>query len=94
MRTLLFRALLISAFCLPVVAAQTQAPNPLLDQLKSSNADQRAKAVEMAAAAFETAGWHAPQWLQSPLPGRRGSIEYLLHLRRGGPPAKRTFGCK
>ena len=45
MRTLLFRALLISAFCLPVVAAQTQAPNPLLDQLKSSNADQRAKAA-------------------------------------------------
>lgn len=40
---------LSSAFCLflSVVPAltQTQAPNPLLDQLKSSNADQRAKAA-------------------------------------------------
>jgi len=47
-----------------------------------ARADQRAKAVEMAAAAFEASGWHAPRWTQSPLPGRRGSIEYLLHVRR------------
>jgi 23S rRNA (cytidine1920-2'-O)/16S rRNA (cytidine1409-2'-O)-methyltransferase len=45
--------------------------------------DQRAKAVEMAAAAFEGTGWHAPRWIQSPLPGRRGAVEYLIHLRRG-----------
>jgi 23S rRNA (cytidine1920-2'-O)/16S rRNA (cytidine1409-2'-O)-methyltransferase len=50
-----------------------------------AHADQRAKAVEVAAAAFEAASWHAPRWIQSPLPGRRGSIEYLLHLRRGHP---------
>ena len=48
-----------------------------------AHADQRAKAVEVAAAALEGTGWHAPRWIQSPLPGRRGSIEYLLHLRRG-----------
>ena len=50
-----------------------------------ARADQRDKAVEVAAAAFETTGWHAPRWIQSPLRGRRGSIEYLLHLRRGHP---------
>jgi 23S rRNA (cytidine1920-2'-O)/16S rRNA (cytidine1409-2'-O)-methyltransferase len=44
--------------------------------------DQRAKAVELAAAAFEDVGWHAPRSIESPVPGRRGAIEYLLHLRR------------
>jgi 23S rRNA (cytidine1920-2'-O)/16S rRNA (cytidine1409-2'-O)-methyltransferase len=44
--------------------------------------DQRAKAVELAAAAFEEAGWHAPRSIESPVPGRRGAIEHLLHLRR------------
>jgi 23S rRNA (cytidine1920-2'-O)/16S rRNA (cytidine1409-2'-O)-methyltransferase len=43
---------------------------------------QRAKAVEIAMAAFEAAGWRAPRWIESPLPGRRGAIEYLIHLRR------------
>jgi len=46
---------------------------------------QRAKAVEMAVAAFESAGWRAPQAVQSPLRGRRGAIEYLIHLRRAHP---------
>ncbi len=46
---------------------------------------QRAKAVEMAVAAFESAGWRAPQAIQSPLRGRRGAIEYLIHLRRAHP---------
>lgn len=44
--------------------------------------DQRVKAVELAAAAFEATGWRAPRWIESPLTGRRGAIEYLLHLRR------------
>jgi len=47
--------------------------------------DQRAKAVELAAAAFEQAGWHAPRSVESPLTGRRGAIEHLLHLRRDRP---------
>jgi 23S rRNA (cytidine1920-2'-O)/16S rRNA (cytidine1409-2'-O)-methyltransferase len=45
--------------------------------------DQRAKAAELAATAFESAGWSAPRWLESPVRGRRGAVEYLLHLRRG-----------
>jgi HEAT repeat protein len=46
MRIFFFGALLLSAFCLPaLVAQQTQAPNPVLEQLKSPNADQRAKAA-------------------------------------------------
>jgi 23S rRNA (cytidine1920-2'-O)/16S rRNA (cytidine1409-2'-O)-methyltransferase len=47
--------------------------------------DLQAKAVELAAAAFEEAGWHAPRSIRSPLTGRRGAVEYLLHLRRGRP---------
>lgn len=52
---------------------------------------QRAKAVELAAAAFEGTGWHAPRWIESPVTGRRGAIEYLIHLRRGegGTPGRR-----
>ena len=46
---------------------------------------QRAKAVEIAIAAFEATGWRAPRWIESPLPGRRGAIEYLIHLRRARP---------
>jgi 23S rRNA (cytidine1920-2'-O)/16S rRNA (cytidine1409-2'-O)-methyltransferase len=45
--------------------------------------EQRAKAVDMAAAAFEETGWGLPRSIQCPLPGRRGAIEYLVHLRRG-----------
>jgi 23S rRNA (cytidine1920-2'-O)/16S rRNA (cytidine1409-2'-O)-methyltransferase len=45
--------------------------------------DQRAKAVEMAAAAFERTGWRSPRSIQCPVPGRRGAIEHLMHLRRG-----------
>jgi 23S rRNA (cytidine1920-2'-O)/16S rRNA (cytidine1409-2'-O)-methyltransferase len=44
--------------------------------------DQRAKAVEMAAAALEETGWHSPRSIECPVPGRRGAIEYLIHLRR------------
>lgn len=44
--------------------------------------DQRAKAVEMAAAAFEGSGWSGPRWIPSHIHGRRGAVEYLLHLRR------------
>jgi 23S rRNA (cytidine1920-2'-O)/16S rRNA (cytidine1409-2'-O)-methyltransferase len=45
--------------------------------------DQRDKAVELAAAGFEATGWSAPRWIQSPVTGRRGAIECLLHLHRG-----------
>jgi len=44
---------------------------------------QRAKAVEMAAAALEETGWRSPRSIECPVPGRRGAIEYLIHLRRG-----------
>jgi 23S rRNA (cytidine1920-2'-O)/16S rRNA (cytidine1409-2'-O)-methyltransferase len=45
--------------------------------------DQRARAVEMAVAAFEETGWRSPRSIECPVPGRRGAIEYLIHLRRG-----------
>jgi 23S rRNA (cytidine1920-2'-O)/16S rRNA (cytidine1409-2'-O)-methyltransferase len=48
------------------------------------DAGQRVKAVELATAAFEQAGWHAPQSIQSPVLGRRGAVEHLLRLRRRG----------
>lgn len=48
--------------------------------------DERAKAVELAAAAFEATGWRAPRWVESPVTGRRGAIEYLLHLCRRRSP--------
>jgi 23S rRNA (cytidine1920-2'-O)/16S rRNA (cytidine1409-2'-O)-methyltransferase len=47
--------------------------------------DRQAKAVELATAAFEEAGWHTPRSIRSPLTGRRGAVEYLLHLHRGRP---------
>jgi 23S rRNA (cytidine1920-2'-O)/16S rRNA (cytidine1409-2'-O)-methyltransferase len=47
--------------------------------------DLQAKAVVLAAAAFKEAGWHAPRSIRSPLTGRRGAVEYLLHLHRGQP---------
>lgn len=45
--------------------------------------DQRAKAVEVAAAAFAQVGWRSPRSIRCPVQGRRGAIEYLMHLRRG-----------
>jgi 23S rRNA (cytidine1920-2'-O)/16S rRNA (cytidine1409-2'-O)-methyltransferase len=45
----------------------------------------QAKAVVLAAAAFEETGWHAPRSIRSPLTGRHGAVEYLLHLHRGHP---------
>lgn len=47
-----------------------------------ATASERAKAVELAAAAFEDHGWHAAGAVESPVTGRRGAIEHLLHLRR------------
>jgi 23S rRNA (cytidine1920-2'-O)/16S rRNA (cytidine1409-2'-O)-methyltransferase len=44
--------------------------------------EQRAKAVELAAAAFEGSGWRAPRSIDRPVRGRRGAIEHLLHLHR------------
>jgi 23S rRNA (cytidine1920-2'-O)/16S rRNA (cytidine1409-2'-O)-methyltransferase len=44
--------------------------------------EQRAKAVELAAAAFQDTGWRAPRSIESPVAGRRGAIEHLLHLHR------------
>jgi len=47
--------------------------------------DQRAKAVELAAAALEETGWRSPRSIECPVPGRRGAIEFLIHLHRGRP---------
>jgi 23S rRNA (cytidine1920-2'-O)/16S rRNA (cytidine1409-2'-O)-methyltransferase len=44
--------------------------------------DQRDKAVDLAASAFEGTGWREPEAIQCPFPGRRGAVEHLLHLRR------------
>ena len=55
-----------------------------------ADANQRAKAVELAASAFEDTGWRAPRSIESPVPGRRGAIEYLLHLRRAPTESPRT----
>jgi len=43
---------------------------------------ERVKAVELAAAAFEAQGWEAAGAVESPVTGRRGAVEHLLHLRR------------
>jgi 23S rRNA (cytidine1920-2'-O)/16S rRNA (cytidine1409-2'-O)-methyltransferase len=47
---------------------------------------QLGQAVELAATAFERSGWWSPRSMQSPIPGRRGALEFLLHLRRPGSP--------
>jgi 23S rRNA (cytidine1920-2'-O)/16S rRNA (cytidine1409-2'-O)-methyltransferase len=56
--------------------------------------DQRAKAVELAAAAFERTGWRSPRSIQCPVPGRRGAIEHLMHLRRGRGACRLTSGAR
>jgi 23S rRNA (cytidine1920-2'-O)/16S rRNA (cytidine1409-2'-O)-methyltransferase len=43
-----------------------------------------AQSVELAAAAFSRAGWRSPRHVTSPVEGRRGAVELLLHMRRGG----------
>ena len=45
----------------------------------------RPRPSRLAAAAFEEAGWHAQRSIRSPFTGRRGAVEYLLHLHRGHP---------
>lgn len=40
------------------------------------------KAIELAVAGFERTGWRRPEAIESPVRGRRGAIEYLLHLQR------------
>ena len=39
-------------------------------------------AVEKARAAFESSGWQFQSWIESPVRGGRGSIEFLLHAVR------------
>jgi 23S rRNA (cytidine1920-2'-O)/16S rRNA (cytidine1409-2'-O)-methyltransferase len=40
-------------------------------------------AVDKARRGFLTGGWQVPEWIESPVRGRRGSIEFLLHATRG-----------
>ena len=47
---------------------------------------QLAKAVTKARAGFLAAGWHVPEWMESPVRGRRDSSEFLLHGIRGRAP--------
>lgn len=50
---------------------------------------QLLNAVDKARGAFLMTGWHVAQWIESPVRGRRGSIEFLLHARRGAAPSVR-----
>src|SRR5207253_1752323 len=40
------------------------------------------EAVERASLAFTVSGWVVLETIQSPLPGRHGAIEFLLHATR------------
>jgi len=40
------------------------------------------EAVNKARDAFLACGWQRPEWIESPVRGRRGSIEFLLHATR------------
>jgi 23S rRNA (cytidine1920-2'-O)/16S rRNA (cytidine1409-2'-O)-methyltransferase len=40
------------------------------------------RAVEKACRAFLEAGWESPRWIESPVRGRRGAVEFLLHTAR------------
>jgi 23S rRNA (cytidine1920-2'-O)/16S rRNA (cytidine1409-2'-O)-methyltransferase len=40
------------------------------------------KAVELATTAFDRRGWERSATMPSPVPGRHGAVEYLVHLRR------------
>lgn len=44
--------------------------------------DDHAKAVEVAIAAFEATAWRRRGEMRSPVTGRRGAVEHLIHLRR------------
>lgn len=41
-------------------------------------------AVELMVGRFLSAGWQVPEGMESPVRGRRGSIEFLLHAKRAG----------
>ena len=43
---------------------------------------QLLKALNKARDAFLASGWQTPAWIESPVRGRRGSIEFLLHAMR------------
>jgi 23S rRNA (cytidine1920-2'-O)/16S rRNA (cytidine1409-2'-O)-methyltransferase len=40
-------------------------------------------AVDKARCGFLAVGWQVPGWIESPVRGRRGSIEFLVHATRG-----------
>ncbi len=43
---------------------------------------QLVNAVAKAEEGFVTTGWHVPEWIESPVRGGRGSIEFLIHAIR------------
>lgn len=43
---------------------------------------QLATAVSKAQSGFLAHGWHVPEWIESPVRGRHGSTEFLLHAAR------------
>jgi 23S rRNA (cytidine1920-2'-O)/16S rRNA (cytidine1409-2'-O)-methyltransferase len=45
--------------------------------------EQLHAAVDRARSGVLAAGWQVPGWIESPVRGRRGSIEFLLHVTRG-----------
>jgi 23S rRNA (cytidine1920-2'-O)/16S rRNA (cytidine1409-2'-O)-methyltransferase len=47
------------------------------------------QAVDKARDAFPAAEWHVREWIESPVRGRRGSTEFLLHARRAHKPGSR-----
>jgi 23S rRNA (cytidine1920-2'-O)/16S rRNA (cytidine1409-2'-O)-methyltransferase len=49
------------------------------------NRPQLLKAVDRARDAFRLSGWDVPAWIESPVRGRRGSIEFLIHATRRTP---------
>jgi 23S rRNA (cytidine1920-2'-O)/16S rRNA (cytidine1409-2'-O)-methyltransferase len=43
---------------------------------------QLSSAITKARAGFLATGWQVPEWIESPVRGRHGSTEFLLHARR------------
>jgi 23S rRNA (cytidine1920-2'-O)/16S rRNA (cytidine1409-2'-O)-methyltransferase len=55
---------------------------------------QLSSAIAKACDAFLTSGWEVRGWVESPVRGRRGSSEFLLHARRRPTPGERCCrGC-
>ena len=54
----------------------------------------RATALRAACAGFEQAGWHVCGAIESPHPGRRGAVEYLLHAVRRPRPGETAAESK